>query len=215
MAGTDDVLCEYPEEAGSPLRDALSEILGAEANFYRLKLHSEEYELSDFSMFTESAEGDAHEICIPGVPDDALGEEIVWRLMAAAGKKPASETYELNLDCGIAFGEGFVKAVYAEVTEDGGVNLTEIHFSPDEPGLITIIKSGEAETVMTFERGKRHRAVYHTPYMDFDMRLAAARVENTLAQGVGGVIRLDYALEIRGAAAHRTVMTMEFSPDLK
>lgn len=198
MTDADGVLREYPEDGGSSLREALSDILGAEAHFYRMTLKSKEYELFDFSMFVES--------------EDALGEEILWRLMSATKKNPVSEEYELSLDAGVAIGDGRATAVYAETNDDGGINLTEIHFSTDDAGLITIIKSGEAETVMTFERGRRHRAVYHTPYMDFDMRLFAARVENTFTPGFGGEIHLDYALEIRGAAAHRTVMTMKFEP---
>lgn len=213
MTDADGVLREYPEDAGSSLKEALSDILGAEAHFYRMTLKSKEYELFDFSMFVESEDGNAPEPVIPGVPEDALGEEILWRLMSATKKNPVSEEYEMSLDAGVAIGDGGATAVYAETNDDGGINLTEIHFSTDDAGLITIIKSGEAETVMTFERGRRHRAVYHTPYMDFDMRLFAARVENTFTPGVGGEIHLDYALEIRGAAAHRTVMTMKFEPE--
>ena len=46
--------------------------------------------------------------------------------------------------------------------------------------------------------------------MDFEMRVHALRVDNTISDN-GGRLRLDYALEIRGAAAHRTIMDIKLT----
>ena len=81
-------------------------------------------------------------------------------------------------------------------------------FDPSVPGLVTVSKTGMVSTLMTIEEGRRHGCVYRTPFMDFEMRLHAVRVVNTVTAESGGTIRMDYALEIRGAAAHRTVMEL-------
>ena len=194
----DNILCEYSDEESAFVKGALSSDRRTEGELrFHMTLTSKEYTLYDFSMFGEMGEGDFGE---------SDGEEMLADIFAKAEREPASEEYAMTADASLSFDEGGrAHLKYSESIDGENEQICDISFDPALPGLVTISKVGMVSTLMTFEVGRRHSCVYRTPFMDFEMRIRTLRADNTVTTE-GGRLRLDYALEIRGAVAHRTVM---------
>ena len=90
---------------------------------------------------------------------------------------------------------------------------TQVRFERNQDGLVTMMRSGNVNTILVFEEGKRHICTYQTPYMPFEVCVYTKKVENSLLED--GKIVLDYVVEIRGAQAERTYFTIEVSPDVQ
>ena len=84
---------------------------------------------------------------------------------------------------------------------------TQVRFERNQEGLVTMMRSGNVNTILVFEQGKRHICAYNTPYMPFEICVFTKSVKNTLL--TDGKIELDYIVEIRGAQAERTQFTIE------
>ena len=100
-----------------------------------------------------------------------------------------------------------------EETELTGMEGTEsqLSFRLAERGLLTMMRTGSVTTALVFEKGKRHICIYQTPYMPFEVCVHTLDIRNTLALDgqAGGVLELDYVIEIRGARAERCRMRLE------
>ena len=83
---------------------------------------------------------------------------------------------------------------------------TCVSFDMREPQIVTMIRTGAVSTTLVFERGKRHHCMYNTPYMPFEVCVHTLQVRNGIADG--GLLELDYIVEIRGARAERTKFSM-------
>ncbi len=213
--GRDNIFREYSEEESAFAQGALSSKKNTDgAVLFRMKLTAKEYILCDFSMYAEPGEGDfdpTEQFMQERDPDQMTGEEFLARTFAESEKSPASEEYSMTAEAYLTESdEGKCILSYKESLDGESEQITEIHFHKDSPNLVTICKAGMATTVMTIEQGVRHSCVYRTPFMDFEMRIHALRVVNTVTEK-GGRLKFDYALEIRGAEAHRTVMEIELS----
>ena len=89
---------------------------------------------------------------------------------------------------------------------------SQLSFSLAQRGMVTLIRTGSVSTALVFEKGKRHTCVYQTPYMPFEVCVHTLDVKNELAAtagSIGGVLELDYVVEIRGAQAERCRMRVE------
>ena len=84
---------------------------------------------------------------------------------------------------------------------------TQVRFERSHPGLVTMMRHGTVNTILVFEKGKRHICTYQTEYMPFEICVFTKEVRNTLL--TDGRIELDYIVEIRGAQAERTQFTIE------
>lgn len=84
---------------------------------------------------------------------------------------------------------------------------TQVRFERNNPGLVTMMRSGSISTILVFEKGKRHICTYQTEYMPFEICVNTKEVRNTLLDN--GKMELDYIVEIRGAQAERTQFTIE------
>lgn len=197
----DNILCEYSDEESAFIKGALSsDGCTEDTPKLRMVLNAKEYILCDFSMYDDMTEEDASS------PECVTGDEVIANAFSEAEKSPSSEEYSVICEATIKeCDNGRTVISYVESLDGENEQTTEISFEKNNPGLVTICKSGLATTVMTIESGKRHSCVYRTPFMDFEMRVHALRVDNSVT-AEGGKLRLDYALEIRGAAAHRTIM---------
>ena len=205
----DNILCEYSDEESAFVKGALSSNGDTEGvRRFRMEMTAKEYALFDFSMFAESCDEDmdpTERDMAERAPDEMTGEEMLAKAFAEADRSPANEEYRVTGEAYMVEEDGHVIVCYMESLDGETEQLAEIHFDKSIPGLVTICKTGMATTTMTIEAGRRHSCMYRTPYMDFEMRIRALRVENTITEA-GGRLKLDYALEIRGAEAHRTVM---------
>ncbi|MBQ9113041.1 MAG: DUF1934 domain-containing protein [Clostridia bacterium] len=86
-------------------------------------------------------------------------------------------------------------------------SVTAISFDMTQPGIVTMIRTGLVSTALVFEKGKRHHCVYNTPYMPFELCVKTFEVKNRIPDG--GILELDYIIEIRGAKAERTKFMMK------
>ncbi len=86
-------------------------------------------------------------------------------------------------------------------------STTSLSFLVGETGLLTMTRTGAVSTALVFESGRRHRCVYQTPYMPFEICVHTLKVDNRLVGD--GVLELDYVIEIQGARAERTKFRME------
>jgi len=175
-----------------------------------MTLTAKEYILCDFSMYAESMDDPdmdpTDKYMSDRDPEQITNEELLAKAFAESEHNPASEEYSMTADAYLTLcDDGRAVISYRESLDGETEQICEVSFDPELPGLVTICKSGIASTVMTIEEGKRHNCVYRTPFMDFEMRIRALRVDNTVTEN-GGTLRMDYALEIRDAVAHRTVM---------
>ncbi len=172
-------LCEYPDKAGH-------------TPGFILSMNATERESLDFSLIDEAIAGDG----VLTFPEDER-------------QAPVSESYRLSCPASITRRDGRLCLTYSESLggDENGLTdeTTEISFDPAEPGLLTVFRSGAADVTLVLESGRRHTCVYHTLYMDFDVCVHTYRVDNSLTDE-GGRIYFDYAIELRGAATHRTTM---------
>ena len=104
--------------------------------------------------------------------------------------------------------DGRVEIIYAEDDSTGlEGSETAVSYARDNSGVVTMIREGAVATALVFEAGKRHHSVYRTPFMPFTVCVHTLTVNNRLEDG--GILELDYIVEIRGAQAERTKFKME------
>lgn len=104
-----------------------------------------------------------------------------------------------------------VRLLYEESELSGMENsIACLSFLRESPGILTMTRSGEVNTALVFEEGRRHICVYHTPFMDFEVCIKSFLVKNALLET--GRIDLDYIVEIHGAKAERCRMTITVEP---
>ena len=73
-----------------------------------------------------------------------------------------------------------------------------------EPERVTLLRVGEYNSQMVFEEGRRHMAMYNTPY---GAMTVGVNTRHLLAEldDQGGDIEIDYAIEIDHAIAGRNI----------
>ena len=82
---------------------------------------------------------------------------------------------------------------YTEMDDDGSVD-TEIRVEGD---VVTMIKTGAAESNMVFEREKTFSAAYNTPFGSLDVSLYPTLVDAHVGESEGR-IELEYILSMGG-----------------
>ncbi len=103
--------------------------------------------------------------------------------------------------------------IYSESEELGMGNSTvKISWLREDPMVISIMRTGDVETVMAFEPGRRHISAYNLPGMAFELCTRTLKAENTFNGEADGIIYLDYIIEIRGGFAGRRKMKIEVLP---
>ena len=77
-----------------------------------------------------------------------------------------------------------------------------------EPERVTLLRVGEYNSQMVFEEGRRHMAMYNTPYgamtVGVNTRYLLAELDDQ-----GGDIEIDYAIEIDHAIAGRNIFQIK------
>ena len=145
----------------------------------------------------------------------AEGSEDIQQIFkdALEGKEePDSDVSEFVSDAEYIIGER-CELIYKENAELGmGDSTVKISWLYDDPQIITIMRTGEVETVMAFEPGRRHITAYNMPGMTFELCTHTLKCENTFDGEKGGRMYLDYIIEIRGGFAGRRKMKIELLP---
>lgn len=99
-----------------------------------------------------------------------------------------------------------------ELTEMGDTTTT-ISYQKDMPKLVSITRNGTVRSTLVFEEGTQQRSVYETPYMPFEVATYTTLIKNSLL--TDGHLRMRYIVEIKGANAERTNMTLTLLPYFK
>ena len=89
-------------------------------------------------------------------------------------------------------------------------STTSVSFHKSEPQTVSMLRDGTVKTALIFEQGKRHLCVYQTPIMPFEVCVYTRSIQNAIEQE--GVLALDYTVELRGAQAERTKLSMRVLP---
>ena len=174
-------------------KDVLSPEASGERRDFRLKLVSTTVSLSAFPVEGEPTDGESMPVT------------------ARFDRKPSVETdrVESTTLCSIAEKDGRVTLAYDDAIDDAERPVpTKLSFAANEPGIVTLERSGFMRSVMVFEAGARHRATYKTPLGGFEMTVFSRSVENALTAD-GGTLTLDYAVEFRGAAEQKVRIALE------
>lgn len=104
--------------------------------------------------------------------------------------------------------------VYKESPELGMGNCTvKLTWLADDPQIISVIRNGEVETVMSFEPGRRHISTYNMGTMSFELCTRTMRCINTFDGSLDGEIYIDYIVEVRGGFVGRRKMGVKVLPD--
>jgi uncharacterized beta-barrel protein YwiB (DUF1934 family) len=90
-------------------------------------------------------------------------------------------------------------------------SCTSISFERENPGIVSMIRTGTVITALVFEEGKRHICAYNTDFTAFEICVKANKVENNMTEN-GGELMLDYGVEFRGAATERTLVKLTATP---
>ena len=98
-------------------------------------------------------------------------------------------------------GEGFsLSYLESELT---GLEGTLTTFQV-EPERVTLLRVGEFNSQMVFQEGRRHLAMYNTPYGSMTIGVNTRHLLADLTER-GGDIEIDYAIEIDHSVAGRNV----------
>ncbi len=92
-------------------------------------------------------------------------------------------------------------------------STTTLSFTKNEPGLLSMTRTGAVRTALLFECGRRHTCIYNTPLMPFEVCVATRKVQNEIE--TGGTLYLDYLVELRGAEAEHTKFKLTILPYFK
>lgn len=129
----------------------------------------------------------------------------------APPKEAEPERLELMME-GRYHDDGTRVSISYKESEISGMEgaTTTVFFQKNEPGLVTMTRTGTVRTALVFEAGCRHHCIYETPIMPFEVAVDTRSVENALE--ASGYLRLDYTVELRGANAERTRFEMRILP---
>ncbi len=121
------------------------------------------------------------------------------------------QKYEMSME-GRYHDDGIRVAISYEEGELSGMegSRVTISFQKNEPGVITMLRTGSVKTALIFEAGRNHQCVYQTQFAPFDVCVHTDKVQNGLERE--GTLYLDYAVELKGADAERTKMTLTLLP---
>ena len=73
-----------------------------------------------------------------------------------------------------------------------------------EPERVTMLRTGQVNTQMVFQEGRRHLSMYNTPYGSMAVGVNTRHLYAELDEA-GGDIEIDYAIEIDHAIVGRNV----------
>lgn len=92
----------------------------------------------------------------------------------------------------------------SELTGLGGTTTT----LSIQDGRVTLVRSGEVNSQMIFEEGKRHLSLYETPYGALSVGVNTRRMDLRLGES-GGELEIDYAIEIDHAVAGENLFRIQ------
>lgn len=120
-----------------------------------------------------------------------------------------SETIELVTQGDLQWSDGGYTLCYAE-SQVTGLEGTTTSFCK-EGNSITLIREGNVNTQMVFQKGRRHFSWYNTPYGTLSVGVNTSRLSSSLTQD-GGEIEIEYAIEIDHALTGNNIFHIDVKP---
>ena len=111
-------------------------------------------------------------------------------------------------------GRRVVEISYTEGESMDDTN-TVIRFDPAREREVSIYHTGGVVSALVCEEGVRHITVYQTPIAPFEIALYTKKCRGGFTYSMGGIMELDYIVELRGADLQRTILKIEVEPVLK
>ncbi len=102
-------------------------------------------------------------------------------------------------------GKYYVSYVEGELTGMDKCHTT-IKVAPD--GTVTMMRHGQTNTHMVFQKDKCHIGHYETPYGDFTISVTANDINVSLDEN-GGNIDIDYIMDINNVARSRNGISLK------
>ena len=115
---------------------------------------------------------------------------------------------EISTEGELVFEDGKVRVEYEE-TELTGMegSVTVLEFSENDRQTVTMTRSGGVSASMIFKENSRYMTTYETGFFPIEMCIVTKGVSNEMHED-GGVIALDYTIEIHGVCMERTYLTV-------
>ncbi|MBE6565003.1 MAG: DUF1934 domain-containing protein [Ruminococcaceae bacterium] len=100
---------------------------------------------------------------------------------------------------------------YREMEQMGlGKVETSVVLRVSNPNRVTILRKGEKNGSMVFDAEKQRTfCTYDTGVMPMELCLFTRKIENSVKEESGGLLKLDYDIELQGMKAQRTRLSME------
>lgn len=121
------------------------------------------------------------------------------------GEESSAEPTVMNIIC-----EGEITDdgdnIYIEyeehLSENDEVTRSRLVFAKDNPGTVSLIRSGEVTTSCSFACGERCAYAYNIDGLSFDFCVVTKSLKNTLTLD-GGSISMQYNMEVHGITMSR------------
>lgn len=198
-----------PEDFPEEMNDALAEILDRENSVIG---YPTEEELEEYCSEEEEDEDDGD---LPEMQSFSEKLELFLRLLEEdAGDEDDSFVFETMGKLEKVLLEDGRQVIEVSYTEDESMEGTNtvIRFDPQKEGSVSIYHTGGVISALVCEEGVRHITVYQTPIAPFEIALYTKKCRGGFTYSMGGVMELDYMVELRGADLQRTILIIEADP---
>jgi uncharacterized beta-barrel protein YwiB (DUF1934 family) len=194
---------DYPEE----MSEALSEMLERENGVIG---YPTEEELMDYC----SDDGDEEDDFSPMQSFSEKLELFLKLLDSDEGTEDDSFVFETLGTIEKVLLEDGKQVIEISYTEGESMDDTNtvIRFDPLREGSVSIYHTGSVVSALVCEEGVRHITVYQTPVAPFEIALYTKKCRGGFTFSMGGVMELDYIVELRGADLQRTIMKIDVEP---
>ena len=87
---------------------------------------------------------------------------------------------------------------------------TSLYFSKIVPTVVTMTRTGSVVSGIVFDpAARRHMCTYETDFMPLELCVCTRNVGNNLTYDNGGILNLDYDIEVHGIRTERNRLTLE------
>ncbi len=134
----------------------------------------------------------------------------------ATGRVPDGENESIEyVTEGLLRERGGLVSLSYEESRDVGMSgvLTNLVFQKTDRSRLSLVRRGFSPVSMVFDTvNPRHVCTYSNDVMPLEFCIFTREIQNGVEPEKGGVIRLDYDIEIHGFRAERNRMTLSLSP---
>lgn len=125
-----------------------------------------------------------------------------------------TETISISTEGSIAVGKNRIELIYNEDAESGMEGSeTRIVFDRDNPGLVTMLRRGMGNMSLVFDAvNSRQHCVYDVGLGEpIQLCVVTRKIENNITEK-GGVIELEYLIEMNGISAEYSRVKISVNP---